>query len=99
MARFDKSNMTAAVEVCARLHPSLNASQVIDCANGSQGTQLLLGMGIFSKQAQSDLNYVPWIVVNGKQTKEIRSAAEKDLNKYLCDNFKLSACSPQNTSQ
>lgn len=92
IARFDRTDMLAAVQTCAGLYPSLDAKLVSDCAKSAQGTQLTLGMGVYSKVVQKDLNWVPWIVVNGQHTKEIQDSAEKSLISHLCQ-FNLSACS------
>ena len=58
----------------------LGADAMLACANSAQGRRLLNAAGTATK-AQSGLNFVPWIVVNGVRVEE----SIRDLKRVVCE--------------
>ncbi|VDO26079.1 unnamed protein product, partial [Onchocerca flexuosa] len=70
---------SAGLKCLSKLH--ISAKRILRCAEGEEGRRLLAKAGIETLHLQPPLNFVPWILINGKRS----SDAFYDLKKNLCD--------------
>lgn len=72
------------------------------CWKGTTGNQLMYLAGVATHGLDPEMNWVPWIVVNGVHTDEIQQAATDDLMTLVCSTYqgaKPAACNTRNRSQ
>uniref|UniRef100_A0A6M2CIH6 Putative gamma-interferon inducible lysosomal thiol reductase n=1 Tax=Rhipicephalus microplus TaxID=6941 RepID=A0A6M2CIH6_RHIMP len=81
---FQYPDPTKAGEPCAR---KVNTDwPVLDkCSRGPEGTQLLWAMGNRTRGHQPNIDYVPWVEINGVHNETMAKRASKDLLGLLCE--------------
>lgn len=57
--------------------------RMVECAESRHGRKLFSGQEVFVEKMAPEMDWVPWILINGKRYKE----AEEDLWQFLCDRF------------
>ncbi len=87
IALYANNNILESTYDCGRKIAGMDAHRVIKCASGEEGRNLLLGMGLYTKNIQKNLNWVPWIDINGEHSDFIQKNAENDLITFLCKNY------------
>ncbi len=83
-ALYSDRNILESTYECGRKIAGMDAHKVIECASGEKGRGLLLGMGVYTKNIQKNLNWVPWIEIDGVHSDFIQKNAENDLIPFLC---------------
>jgi hypothetical protein len=89
MSNITGSRLQNAIE-CNEKYPIAEFNDVIECANGSLGNQILYANGIRTHALIPSLYYVPWIIFDNVYTNETRIQAEQDIIKAICNQFNVS---------
>uniref|UniRef100_A0A8R1IRR3 GILT-like protein n=2 Tax=Caenorhabditis japonica TaxID=281687 RepID=A0A8R1IRR3_CAEJA len=77
-----KSNITVAADACFN-EPTLDRHKMVECAESRHGRKLFSSQEEHAAKLAPDMDWVPWILINGKRYKQ----AEDDLWQFLCDRF------------
>ena len=92
------NNFYKVSEKCAR-KLNLNFKQVGTCSVNSEGNALLHEIGLKTGR----VNYVPWVVVNGKHCEKNNNQIQDNLLKFACENYKgdvkIDACCSGNNNR
>ncbi|CAP23398.1 Protein CBG03282 [Caenorhabditis briggsae] len=78
-----KQNISMAAEACFNEPSKLERAKMMSCADSRHGRKLFSDHENFVAQMAPEMDWAPWILINGKRYKE----AEEDLWQFLCDRF------------
>lgn len=78
-----KQNIIVAADACFNGPIKLERAKMVECAESRHGRMLFSSHENFAAQLAPEMDWVPWILINGKRYKE----AEEDLWQFLCDRF------------
>ncbi|RXG73043.1 Gamma-interferon-inducible lysosomal thiol reductase [Armadillidium vulgare] len=73
-------------EECAN-QVGASATDIITCANSTEGEFLLHEVGLVEAKLDPQLTYVPWIIINDEFTQENLDAAQEDLKTLVCNTY------------
>jgi hypothetical protein len=73
---------------CSRLH-LVPIEQLMACANGQVGRDLMLQASRRTATLSPSLNYVPWIVLDNNHSEYIQRMGEWNLMNLLCQQHKV----------
>lgn len=78
-----KQNISMAAQSCFDGPTKLDRTKMVECAESRHGRKLFSDQEKVVTQLAPEMDWVPWVLINGKRYKE----AEEDLWQFLCDKF------------
>jgi hypothetical protein len=75
---------------CNEENPVDNIDEVIDCATGELGNQLLLAAGRISQSFGKTLRYVPSMTADGVYSAQIQNQIEFHFFEFVCNRYDVS---------
>merc|ERR1719237_1978411 len=69
------------------LELAIQTEQILACANGEEGSNLLVELGIETKNLDPPLLWVPWTLFDGAYIESEWEAALEDLTGFLCSSY------------
>merc|ERR1719367_1560844 len=69
------------------LELAIETEEILACANGQEGSDLLVQLGIETKNLDPPLLWVPWTLFNGAYIESEWEAALEDLTSFLCSSY------------
>ncbi|KAL7632414.1 UNVERIFIED_CONTAM: hypothetical protein RMT77_017268 [Armadillidium vulgare] len=66
---------------------SVSPDIIINCANSTEGENLLHDVGVSQSQLVPEVNYVPWIIINDEFTAVNLELAQINLKKLVCSTY------------
>jgi len=69
------------------LELEIQTEEILACANGEEGSDLLVELGVETKNLDPPLLWVPWTLFNGAYIESEWEAALEDLTGFLCSSY------------